>query len=124
MMRNVESVFRVGKRAALLEPLHGERVVDNILYSFEKSGLEIRVQLGCDKSSRALLPALNQAIRAAILQVITSATYSVTAEAAGSSPVVPAIPFKRLQRWLNPGAGTKGTKRAQANWAGSSAFRI
>jgi hypothetical protein len=32
---------------------------------------------------------------------------AVTAEAAGSSPVVPAIPFKHLQKWRHPGIGTK-----------------
>src|ERR1700722_15388539 len=31
----------------------------------------------------------------------------VTAEAAGSSPVVPANSFKHLQKWRHPGIGTK-----------------
>src|SRR5437660_12229316 len=52
------------------------------------------VQSGCDNTSRGLHKALNQAIRAVIFQVITSETSSVTAEAAGSSPVVPAISFQ------------------------------
>jgi hypothetical protein len=56
------------------------------------------VQSGCGNTSRRLLWALNQAIRAVIFQVITSETSSVTAEVASSSLVVPASFFNNLQR--------------------------
>jgi hypothetical protein len=59
-------------RAALVEPLHSEPIGDKRPYLFGKAGLEIGVQIGCSKSSSGLLGALNQAIRAAVFQVITS----------------------------------------------------
>ena len=49
------------------------------------------MQLGCNKSSRELLRAPRVAIGAVKLQSVTSGCCTVTAEAAGSSPVVPAI---------------------------------
>jgi hypothetical protein len=58
---------------------------------------KIWVQLGCNNTSRELLWALKQAIGAVDFQSVTSETSAVTAEAAGSSPVVPAIPFNGLQ---------------------------
>jgi hypothetical protein len=63
-------------RAALVEQLHSEPIDDKRPYLFGKAGLEIGVQIGCSKSSSGLLRALNQVIRAAIFQVITSETYS------------------------------------------------
>ena len=55
------------------------------------------MQLGCNNTFPDLLSALNQAIRAVLFQVVTSETSTVTAEAAGSSPVVPANSFSYLQ---------------------------
>ena len=49
---------------------------------------KIWVQLGCNNTSRELLWALKQAIGAVDFQSVTSETSAVTAEAAGSSPVV------------------------------------
>ena len=54
------------------------------------------MQLGCNKASPRLLWALKQAIGAVNCQTVTSETSSVTAEVAGSSPVVPAILSKRV----------------------------
>src|SRR5260370_23110584 len=39
------------------------------------------------------------AIRAPQFQAVTKGLFTVTAEAAGSSPVVPAIPFKHFQKF-------------------------
>jgi len=58
---------------------------------------KIWVQLGCNNTSRELLRAPRWAIGAVDFQSVASETSAVTAEAAGSSPVVPAILFKHLQ---------------------------
>ena len=62
----------------------------------EGTSLQIWVQLGCSTTSGGFLWAPKQAIGAVRFQPVTSETSAVTAEAAGSSPVVPAIPFKEL----------------------------
>ena len=51
---------------------------------------------------------LQRAIRAAVFQLVTVEPFAVTAEVAGSSPVVPAIPFSGLRRLWSLDVGTKG----------------
>jgi hypothetical protein len=58
----------------------------------ESSG-QTWVQLGCNKTSRVLLSVPKLAIGAVDCQTLTSEPSAVTAEPAGSSPVVPAILF-------------------------------
>jgi len=65
--------------------------------SVDPQTLKMWVQLGCDNTSLALLRAPKQANGAVDFQSITSETVAVTAEAAGSSPVVPAILFNNLR---------------------------
>lgn len=48
------------------------------------------MQLGCNNSSIQCFRAARLAIGAVQLQTVTSGYYSVTAEASGSSPLVPA----------------------------------
>jgi len=79
--------------------------------SSDKGKIEkIWVQLGCNKTSRGLLKAPRVAIGAAKLQLVTSKTLPVTAEAAGSSPVVPAIHSQEL---TETASFSRGHKKAQ-----------
>ena len=59
----------------------------------------IWVQSGCNNTSRGLLRAPKWAIGAVDFQSVTSETSAVTAEAAGSSPVVPAIHSQAVSEW-------------------------
>src|SRR6267378_8572939 len=56
----------------------------------------IWVQLGCNKTSRGFLRAPRVAIGAVKLQPVTSGRWTVTAEVASSSLVVPAISFQEV----------------------------
>src|SRR6266704_2963990 len=55
-------------------------------------------QLGCTKTSRGFLRAPRVAIGAVKLQPVTSGRWTVTAEVASSSLVVPAIHSKKVER--------------------------
>src|SRR5439155_15486842 len=71
----------------------------------------IWVQLGCNKTSRGFLRAPRVAIGAVKLQPVTSGRWTVTAEVASSSLVVPAIFPKHRSSLLAKRSGqTLGTR--------------
>src|SRR5882762_7318015 len=77
--------------------------------SSRKPRSAIWVQLGCNKTSRGFLRAPRVAIGAVKLQLVTSERWTVTAEVASSSLVVPAILSKALRRIsLKPLGARKG----------------
>jgi hypothetical protein len=72
--------------------LHRHRAVIGLQH-IDYSVSEIWVQLGCNNTSRELLWAPEVAIGTVKLQLVTSGDWTVTAEVASSSLVVPAILF-------------------------------
>jgi hypothetical protein len=82
-------------------------------------GCEIWVRLGCNKNSRGLLEAPKVAIGAVKLQLVTSERWTVTAEVASSSLVVPAIFSNHLQALTLTDQGILGDDKRQKripNW--------
>jgi beta-lactamase class D len=69
---------------------------------------KIWVRLGCNKNSRGLLEAPKVAIGAVKLQLVTAERWTVTAEVASSSLVVPAITFNHLQALIQTDQGILG----------------